>query len=84
MYVSGTEDNAGISTAKYWKNGVAVNLSDGSNSGYCNAIFSFGNDTYMAGSVYETGTRAAYWKNNKKVIVDTTAYTSEANGIFIK
>jgi hypothetical protein len=84
VYVAGTEYASGPSVAKLWKNGVPVNLADAINAGYGNAAFRTGSDVYIAGSVYESGTHAAYWKNGARIIADTSSFTSEANGIFIK
>lgn len=68
VYVAGYETNGTYSVAKYWKNGKAVNLSNGNNDAYATAIAVVGNDIYVAG--YEkSGVTfiARYWKNGSAV-----------------
>lgn len=69
-YVAGYEKNEnGIWVAKYWKNGQAVSLSDGSKNNYACSIYISDGDVYVAG--HEGGTDpfitstglAKYWKN---------------------
>jgi hypothetical protein len=68
VYVAGYEKNAsGKWVAKYWKNGQAMPLSDGSKDSYANSVYVRNGDVYVAG--YEEGGRpfysgiAKYWKN---------------------
>ncbi len=61
VYAAGEEVNASnIRVAKYWKNGVAVSLSDGTTDSYLSAIRVVNNDIYATGGV---NTVATYWKN---------------------
>lgn len=73
VYVAGYEqtgkNSGGIffvesCVAKYWKNGVPTNLSDGKNKNYANSITVSGNDVYIAGYEWNAGKMIAkYWKN---------------------
>jgi hypothetical protein len=69
VYVAGWEgDHIGMlggnaSTAKYWKNGVAVNLSNGSGYAYTNTLVLYNGDVYVCGFEYHSSHKATYWKN---------------------
>jgi len=56
VYIAGSEGW----TAKYWKNGTAINLTDGSTPATATAITIFDNDIYIGG--VENGV-VKYWKN---------------------
>lgn len=75
VYVAGGEyAGTNFQKAMYWKNGVAVSLTDGSTSGdYAYDIFVLGTDVYVSGSVYDAdlGVRAVYWKNGTRVDLNT-------------
>ncbi len=83
IYVAGYEINAsGNSVAKYWKNGKAVSLTDGTKRTIALSIFINDEDVYVAG--YENE-HATYWKNGTIVsltngIVESVAYSVVANG----
>src|SRR6202012_1565639 len=49
-----------IDNAIYWKNGLAVPLTDTLTNSRANAIFVHNGDIYVAGTINDT---AAYWKN---------------------
>lgn len=66
VYVTGVEQEPGntYSKAVYWKNGVAVYLSDGAGPASTSPVYIFGTDIYLAGAI-TVGTirKAVYWKN---------------------
>lgn len=66
IYVAGAGRESAIKpfVAKYWKNGVSVELSHGSNNAFATSIAIDGTDIYVAG--YELGI-AKYWKNCKEI-----------------
>ncbi len=62
IYLSGYDfyPNGIYAVATYWKNGVAVHLTDGSTWSEARSIVVSGNDVYVAGRY---GDSAVYWKN---------------------
>jgi len=66
VYVSGYENENTINVAKYWKNGTAVPLSDGTVDEHGSSVFvSNEGDVYVSGysGNVNTGLQAKYWKN---------------------
>lgn len=52
MYVVSYENNGSKNVAKYWKNGVAMSLSNGSQNTFARSITISGADVYVAGYEY--------------------------------
>jgi hypothetical protein len=87
IYVAGYETTPdplhignGNHVAKYWKNGVGVNLTDGASSCEANSIYVLDKDVYVAG--YELG-QAKYWKNGTPVNLSSQGFLGEAYSIFV-
>ena len=87
IYVAGWEINGSeIGVAKYWKNGVAVSLTDGTRSASAFCIAVVDSDVYVAGFEYENnGTRfvAKYWKNGVAILLTDGTNNSEALSITV-
>lgn len=92
VYVAGYESNdAGISVAKYWKNGHAISLTDGTREAFSYpSITVAGSDVYVAGGEVEsfngglTNYVAKYWKNGQAVsLTDVTTGTAFAQSIAV-
>jgi hypothetical protein len=83
VYTAGWEgvQNSSFAVATYWKNGVPVHLTDGTQWAEANSIVVSGNNVYVAG--YE-GTTATYWKNGVAVhLTDGSPSGAEAHSIVV-
>ncbi len=57
-----------LTKAKYWKNGVPVDLSNGSVDSYATSIAVVGDDVHVCGYEQVAGeSKAKYWKNGKSI-----------------
>src|SRR5580765_4202114 len=82
IYVAGTDLSGSHAIAKYWKNGTAVPLTDGTANAHALSIAVTGNDVYVAGYVTRgTSDLASYWKNGSLVVLGDT--DSQASAITI-
>jgi hypothetical protein len=79
VYVSGNESNGTKSVAKYWKDGIAIALTNGMQNASANTIFVSGTDVY-AGGYESNGTKgiAKIWKNGV-----ATSLTNGSNEGFV-
>ncbi|MBS1508585.1 MAG: hypothetical protein JSS79_18255 [Bacteroidetes bacterium] len=78
-YIPGND--AQHNTAVYWKNGVAVTLTDGTTNAMAYSILVSGSDVYAVGAENKV---ACYWKNGVKVNLGDGSAVSEAFSMAIK
>ena len=84
VYVAGYENNGSKNVAKYWKNSVAVSLTNGSNDAEANSIFINGTDIYVAGWEIQGSKKVAkYWKNSVAVNLTDGSNNAEATQIIV-
>lgn len=87
VYAAGYEEEdyygSGNQFAKYWKNGVAVKLSNVSSG--ATGIAVFGNDVYVSGWE-NNGTHlvSKYWKNGVPVSIGNTTFNSTGSAIVVR
>lgn len=88
VFIAGYQHDPGSFTIRkiafYWKNGVAIPLTDGSNSAMANAIHVDGEDIYVVG--YEdstTGFIAMLWKNGRAIPLSDGSKKAIANDVFV-
>ena len=88
VYVAGFEFNAqGKRVAKYWKDGVPTNLSNGATNAEATSIYCTDKEVVVAGFEKSSSTSAkdvaTYWKNGKSVRLTDGSIDCSANSIFV-
>jgi len=86
VFAAGYVNRSGISVATYWKNGVPIYLTDGTQNGSASDIFILGSDVYISGREFNSTynvSLAKYWLNGNSVVVGSTSFDSFAAAIFV-
>ncbi|MEM9078269.1 MAG: IPT/TIG domain-containing protein [Bacteroidota bacterium] len=78
VFAVGYEVVNGTSIAKMWKNGVASNLTDGTDFGAASSIFIDGSDIYACGIIIKGLPAAVAWKNGE-ILYELTDGSKYAN-----
>jgi hypothetical protein len=85
VYVAGTESNGTKNVAKFWKDGKATSLTDGSNNAHAQSIFVDGGNVYVVG--FDVTNQPTYWKHDGGAVTPTvitkTGPTANARSIFV-
>lgn len=68
--------------AVYWNNGIVTSLPAGSSNSITAGIAANGNDIYVGGEIYFSGSSTAvYWKNGKTIKMSDSLVNSYANAM---
>ena len=88
VYVTGYKNNGTEAFAKFWKNGTAFNLTNGTTNARANDILILGTDVYVVGRI---SFLAKCWKNNQLIsnlfdetaIYEATKIVNEGSDIYV-
>lgn len=80
VYVCGFKYIGDTSVAMYWKNGQAIQLTDGKTPAMATSIAVFGTEVYVTGS---EGNYAKYWINGVSKNLTDGRFNASANSIFV-
>ena len=84
IYIAGFEINSSRYIARYWKDGVAIVLTNGTQDAEASSIYAVGTDVYVAG--YESnGTKkvAKLWKNGVATNLSNGTTDAAANAVVV-
>ena len=85
VYVTGAVTIGTHRVAKMWKNGVATDLTDGTNDADVTDIFVSGTDVYISGSEINGGYSVAkFWKNGVATSLSNGSGNAGTSGLFIQ
>ena len=82
IYLAGHQYDLGSTTgiACYWKNGLRVNLTDGSGKALAKSVFVTDDHVYAAGMIDD---QAVYWVDGAATYLTTEGKNSMANSVFV-
>jgi hypothetical protein len=85
VYVAGSESNGSVNVAKLWKDGVATNLSNGTNPAHAISVFVTNTDVYVAGYESNASGRwvAKLWKNGVATNLTDGTHNALANAVYV-
>jgi hypothetical protein len=84
LYIVGSElgSNNFYRVAKFWKNGVKIDLTDGTSDANATCLYVYYNDIYIGGS---EGASIVYWKNGMpNTLQKGNQFINAATSIYVK